>query len=139
MLARKLKFVIDRIGPVHLQEIPNDAEGPRHVFYRGPLGRISLEHTATDQTKAEWQFTAETMSQIEPMFLTARGARGRPDLKSICQLDGSAHRGQHRDPVAAKVTSLGSDAGQRARSLPVGRAGRHCARGDRSPGRSFAS
>ncbi len=52
MLARKLKFVIDRIGPVHLQEIPNEAEGPRYVFYRGPLGRISLEQEATERPEA---------------------------------------------------------------------------------------
>ena len=41
-LARKLKFVLDVVGPVRLQEIPNDIEGPRHILYRGPIGRISL-------------------------------------------------------------------------------------------------
>jgi MscS family membrane protein len=76
MLARKLKFVIDQIGPVRLQEIPNEVEGPRYVFYRGPLGRISLEPVATGPRKGDWLFTAETMGQIEPMFLAAleRGA-----------------------------------------------------------------
>ncbi len=76
MLARKLKFVIDQIGPVRLQEIPNEVEGPRYVFYRGPLGRISLEQEATGEPGANWLFTAETVSQIEPMFLAAFSASG---------------------------------------------------------------
>ncbi len=71
MLARKLKFVIDHIGPVRLQEIPNEIEGPRYVFYRGPLGRISLENSAAGQNNADWLFTSETTSQIESMFLAA--------------------------------------------------------------------
>ncbi len=96
MLARKLKFVIDRIGPVRLQEIPNEVEGLRYVFYRGPLGRISLEPAAAGQHKGDWLFTAETMGQIEPMFLAAleRGAD-----QAAARVAGSA------DPVT--VASIG--------------------------------
>ncbi len=63
--------MIDQIGPVHLQEIPNEVEGPRFVFYRGPLGRISLEPTAGEEARRDWLFTAETTRQIETMFLAA--------------------------------------------------------------------
>jgi MscS family membrane protein len=69
ILALKLGFVLDRIGDFHLQDIPNDTEGPRFIYYRGPLGRISLEPAAEGPRKGEWLFTAETVGQIEPLFL----------------------------------------------------------------------
>ena len=74
-LARKLKFVIDQVGPPSLQETPNEVEGPRYVYYRGPLGQISLEAAAAGPRKRDWLFTAETVSQIEPMFLAALDRR----------------------------------------------------------------
>ncbi|WP_165233741.1 mechanosensitive ion channel family protein [Aquisphaera insulae] len=70
VLARKLKFVLDRTGPLHIQETPNETEAPRHVYYRGPLGQISLEASAGTR-KGDWLFTAETVGQIEAMFLVA--------------------------------------------------------------------
>jgi MscS family membrane protein len=70
-LAHKLKFVVDRVGPPSLQETPNEDEGPRYVYYRGPLGQISLEAASAGLRKGDWLFTAETVSQIEPMFLAA--------------------------------------------------------------------
>ena len=68
--------MIDRIGPIHLQEIPNEIEGPRFIYYRGPLGRISLEPAAEGPRKGEWLFTAETVAQVEPMFLAMLRATG---------------------------------------------------------------
>jgi MscS family membrane protein len=75
ILAHKLKFVIDQVGPIQLQEIPNEIEGPRHVLYRGPLGRISIEPAASGTSQGQWLFTAETVAQIESMFAAAL-ARG---------------------------------------------------------------
>jgi MscS family membrane protein len=69
VLAQKLKFVIDRIGDFHLQEIPDETEGPRFIYYRGPLGRISLESVVDGPRKGEWLFTRETVAQVEPLFL----------------------------------------------------------------------
>ena len=42
ILAYKLKYALDRIGRVVVEEIPAEAEGPRYYYYRGPLGRIDL-------------------------------------------------------------------------------------------------
>lgn len=69
LLAEKLRFIVERVGVVHLQEIPNETEGPRFIHYRGPLGRISLEPAADGPRKGEWLFTRETVAHIEPMFL----------------------------------------------------------------------
>jgi MscS family membrane protein len=75
VLAAKLKYVLDRLGRVYLPSIPNDPDGRRFVHYRGELGRIDLARqeaepgAAPDQPR--WQFTAETVRRIEPMFAAA--------------------------------------------------------------------
>src|SRR5262249_56991286 len=75
VLPAKLKSVVDRLGRVYLPSIPNDPEGRRYVHYRGELGRISLAHQEAEPGAApdqpSWQFTAETVQRIEPMFAAA--------------------------------------------------------------------
>ena len=68
MLAFKLKYAIDRIGRVYIQEVPDAAEGPRYVFYRGELGRIVIARKLNGPRKGSWLFTPETVRVIEPMF-----------------------------------------------------------------------
>lgn len=67
VLAFKLKNVIDHIGRVYLQEIPNDPDGPRFVLYRGTYGRITLARREEDKSRS-WRFTTSTVRQIESMF-----------------------------------------------------------------------
>src|SRR5262249_22766059 len=76
--AAKLKYVIDRLGRVYLPSVPNDPDGRRYVHYRGELGRIDIarqeaEPAAPDQPG--WQFTAQTVERIEPMFAAVRHRR----------------------------------------------------------------
>jgi MscS family membrane protein len=80
VLAFKLKYVIDRIGRVYLQEISNDPDGPRLVLYRGPLGRIVLGRHEEHGRKA-WGFTTATVRQIEDMF--QRSLDRPPDEKLL--------------------------------------------------------
>lgn len=68
VLAYKLKFIIDRIGRVYIQEVPDTAEGPRYVFYRGELGRIVIGRKSEGARKGQWLFTPETVAVIERMF-----------------------------------------------------------------------
>jgi MscS family membrane protein len=68
VLAWKLKYVIDRIGRVYIQEVPDSPDGPRYVFYRGELGRIVIARHNDGANKGSWLFTPETVSIIEPMF-----------------------------------------------------------------------
>jgi MscS family membrane protein len=68
VLAYKLKFVIDRIGRVYIQEVPDAPDGPRYVFYRGELGRIVMARQADGPRKGSWLFTAQTVRVIDPMF-----------------------------------------------------------------------
>ncbi|WP_406693940.1 mechanosensitive ion channel family protein [Singulisphaera sp. Ch08] len=67
-LAYKLKFVLDRIGRVAVEELPSDADGPRYHYYRGPLGRIDLVRRTEAPRVGDWQFSRETVARIETMF-----------------------------------------------------------------------
>jgi MscS family membrane protein len=64
VLASKLKLVIDRIGRVYFHEIPSEAEGPRYLWHRGPLGRIILSRRA-DQLNAGWRFSETTVRNLD--------------------------------------------------------------------------
>jgi MscS family membrane protein len=73
VLALKLKYVLDRIGRIYAQEVPDKPDAPRYVLYRGELGRIALDRRVNDPDKGLWQFTHETVGQIEAMFLAVSG------------------------------------------------------------------
>jgi MscS family membrane protein len=68
VLAYKLKHILDRTARIYIQEVPDDPEGPRYALYRGEIGRVLLGRRGADPRKGDWQFTAETVKQIEPMF-----------------------------------------------------------------------
>src|SRR5262249_3895420 len=71
-----LKYVLDRLGRLYVQEIPDNPEGPRYVLYRGELGRLILDRKASDPGKGLWQFTPESVQQIELMFHAVLGQPG---------------------------------------------------------------
>lgn len=73
ILAVKLQYVLDRIGRIYVEEIPDSAEAPRFILYRGELGRIILDRRAEDPDKGQWQFSPETVQNIEKMFRAVRG------------------------------------------------------------------
>jgi MscS family membrane protein len=68
VLAFKLKYVLDRVGRVYVQEIPDEPEGPRFVAYHGKIGRVVITRKTDEPGKGQWLFTPETVEQIEPMF-----------------------------------------------------------------------
>lgn len=80
LLAYKLKFVLDRIGRVAVEELPSDPDGPRYYYYRGPLGRIDLVRRTAEPRRGDWQFSHETVERIETMFRDARDRPLAPDL-----------------------------------------------------------
>src|SRR5262249_18280033 len=94
ILAYKLKFVLDRIGRVALEEIPAEADGPRYYYYRGPLGRIDLLRRDVEPRRGDWQFSGETVARIEAMF---RDASDRPVSPSLLKVNDG------REPLAATM------------------------------------
>ncbi len=73
VLAFKLQYVLDHIGRIYIQEVPDNAEGPRYVVYRGELGRIILDRKTDEPNKGQWLFTPETVQNIESMFRAVLG------------------------------------------------------------------
>ena len=68
VLAYKLKYIMDRLGRVYIQEVPDSSAGPRYIFYRGDLGRIVLARKSEGPHAGSWLFTTDTVRMIEPMF-----------------------------------------------------------------------
>jgi MscS family membrane protein len=73
VLAFKLQYVLDRLGRIYVQEIPDNPEGPRYTLYRGELGRIILDRKTDEPNKGQWQFTTRTVADIESMFRAVLG------------------------------------------------------------------
>jgi MscS family membrane protein len=74
ILAFKLKYIIDRIGRVYPEEVPDEPEGMRYVFHPSDdPRRIVIARKTDGPDKGKWLFTAETVEQIEPMFLAMLG------------------------------------------------------------------
>jgi MscS family membrane protein len=68
VLAIKLKYVLDRMGRVYVQEIPDEPEGPRYIVKSGEFGKLVVARRASDPRSGSWLFTPETVGQIERMF-----------------------------------------------------------------------
>lgn len=67
-LAYKLKYSLDRLGRLYVQEIPDEPNGARFIAYRGDFGRIVLSRKTDDPGKGTWLFTPDTVKQIDPIF-----------------------------------------------------------------------
>ena len=123
--GRKLKFVLDRIGRVAVEEIPAEADGPRYYYHRGPLGRIDLAPPRRGARAA-----ATGSSRARP----SRGSRR-------CSATRSTARSAGPGPVAGRTGSvavtadplalaprpdarLAAEPRAGAGPLPVGRPGR---------------
>jgi MscS family membrane protein len=80
ILAYKLKFVLDRIGRVAVEELPSEPDGPRYYYHRSTLGRLDMVKRAEEPRRGDWQFSRETVAQIEGMF---RAAFDRPIARGL--------------------------------------------------------
>lgn len=67
-LAYKLRYVLDRIGSVEVQEIPDEPEGPPYFYYRGSLGHIVLSLSDREKDARTWRFSTDTVAHIDEMF-----------------------------------------------------------------------
>jgi MscS family membrane protein len=86
ILAYKLKLVLDRIGRVAVEEIPSEPDGPRYYYHRSTLGRIDLAKRTAEPRLGDWQFSRETVAQIEAMF---RASFGHPVAQGLSRERGA--------------------------------------------------
>ncbi len=78
ILAYKLKFVLDRIGRVVLEEIPSEADGPPVLFPSQHPGPHRPGEVRRGSRRGDWLFSRETVAQIEAMLRVAFDHRLRP-------------------------------------------------------------
>lgn len=71
LLSEYLKRVIDRVGFVLFQEIPDDPwQKEAYIHFRHPAGTIVLAPTGlTENGVPVWQFTGETMQAVRDLYL----------------------------------------------------------------------
>lgn len=85
VLAFKLKWVMDRLGRVYPEELPDEPEGPHFVFHRSERGRIVVARLTEGPRKGDWLFTTDTVARIEQMF---RQMLGQPPDESVRGMKG---------------------------------------------------
>jgi MscS family membrane protein len=79
VLAFKLGYVLERLGHIAVQEIPDEPDTPPYYCYRGPLGRVVVAQGAGEAPgRAKWQFTPETVARAEAMFHAVLAREGGP-------------------------------------------------------------
>lgn len=68
--AQYLKGVIDRIGFVIWQEIPDDpARSEPYTHFVHPAGTVTIAAFETEDEDTEWQFTPETIASIRNLYV----------------------------------------------------------------------
>jgi small-conductance mechanosensitive channel len=80
-LARYLIQVIDRIGYVIYQEIPNNPkQRDAYIHFRHPSGNILIAPFVTPDGVTEWRFTAETLQKLRPLYTAIESMPPAPGL-----------------------------------------------------------
>ncbi len=105
ILADYLKQVIDRIGFVVWQEIPNDPSRPApYVFYYHPIGNITIQRVADPKGGADrWLFSAETLKVAPELFEAIQDLPLAPGLEASRPL---THFFQIREAIRAVSPNL---------------------------------
>jgi MscS family membrane protein len=70
-LATDLRFVINRVAAIELDQIPDDPSGAAYVWHEEAAGAIELTRTAV----GDWKFSPRTVASIEELALAYRGER----------------------------------------------------------------
>ncbi|YBV96807.1 mechanosensitive ion channel family protein [Phyllobacteriaceae bacterium JZ32] len=87
LLARYLKKVIDRIGYVYWQEIPDDPKSKTpFVFFQHPAGNIVVGPVQSDDGVI-WQFTPETLHHIRALYAAVEDMPVAPEFAAFAAED----------------------------------------------------
>ncbi|WP_181418416.1 mechanosensitive ion channel family protein [Phyllobacterium leguminum] len=80
LFTRYLKKVIDRIGYVYWQEIPDDPKAKTpFVFFQHPAGNIAVGPVETDKGMI-WQFTPDTLHHIRALYAAVEDMPVAPEF-----------------------------------------------------------
>ncbi|GGB02384.1 hypothetical protein GCM10011491_33130 [Brucella endophytica] len=82
LFTRYLKKVIDRIGYVYWQEIPDDPKSKApYVFFQHPAGNIAVGPVETDKGVI-WQFTPDTLHHIRSLYASVEDVPVAPEFSA---------------------------------------------------------
>ncbi|CCV04123.1 putative MscS Mechanosensitive ion channel [Mesorhizobium metallidurans STM 2683] len=97
LLERYLKKVIDRIGYVYWQEIPDDPKSNTpYVYFEHPSGNIVVGPVETDKVGDAdgqgkggkiWQFTPETLANIRTLYADVEDVPVAPEFAAFASND----------------------------------------------------
>jgi len=69
VMALYLKQILDRVGLVLFQEIPDDAnQGDAYVHFRHRAGNIVVAPVQVAEERIEWRFTGQTLRTLRPLY-----------------------------------------------------------------------
>lgn len=69
LLALYLKEILDRIGYILYQEIPNDPDqSDPYIHFQHGAGSIVIAPWTTEEGATEWRFTVETLRRLRPLY-----------------------------------------------------------------------
>ncbi len=108
LLERYLKKVIDRIGYVYWQEIPDDPKSNTpYVYFEHPSGNVVVGPVDTGKGKV-WQFTPETLANIRTLYADVEDVPVAPEFAAFASGDPFfATRGFAREISPALLTRAG--------------------------------
>lgn len=108
ILAGYLKHVLDRVGYILPQEIPDDPESRvPYVHFEHPRGNIVIAPTVTDNGVG-WQFTPETLESIRSVYAAIDDLPMVPGLSGSEALSVFFHlRGQIRRTAPGLLLPMG--------------------------------
>lgn len=87
LLERYLKKVIDRIGYVYWQEIPDDPKSNTpYIYFEHPSGNVVVGPVASDKGKI-WQFTPETLANIRALYADIEDVPVAPEFAAFAASD----------------------------------------------------
>jgi small-conductance mechanosensitive channel len=88
LLARYLKKVIDRIGYVYWQELPDDPNSKADfVFFEHPAGNITVGPVETEDDGTIWQFTPDTLNSIRTLYADIEEMPVAPEFAAFASGD----------------------------------------------------
>ena len=108
ILTGYLKMVLDRVGYVLFQEIPDDPDSRTpYIHFEHPSGNIVIAPVETDDGVV-WQFTPETLQGIRAVYAAMDDIPLAPGLTALTAIDlHFAIRKTIRGSVPALLTPLG--------------------------------
>ncbi|TPN69035.1 mechanosensitive ion channel family protein [Mesorhizobium sp. B1-1-1] len=109
LLESYLKKVIDRIGYVYWQEIPDDPQSNTpYVYFEHPAGNIVVAPVGTEKGGKLWKFTPETLANIRTLYADIEDAPVAPEFTAFASNDPFfATRGLAREISPALLTRAG--------------------------------